>query len=748
MCTSGLALAQEAAPATPASTTTPSASKVPAAATTAPAATTTAQSGQGTAEVPSVTVSAERPTNRIDRQVYDVKSDVSSTNGSAADALNNVPSVSVDPDGTVSLRGSTHVQIYVDGKPSAMLQGDNRGPSLQAMPSEDIDSVEVINNPGAEFGNEAGGGPILNLVMKRVRKQGGFGVVNANAGTAGRYNTATSGSWNSGRLQLQGGVNFRHDGRNSVADVERERIDPATGESTRSTQGSVSKGLNDSAGLNGSVNYNLGDMDTIGAGVSFLARTNDQNGLDRYITFGDGGTSASDYQRTTQRGGDSRNYAASTRWEHKGELRGETFKLDLRVSSSSNDSATNYANAYSVRPPGAHDSASSQGNNNSTKMADLTGDYERPDDIGLLKLGFKVFETKSEFDALFEDIDPVTGARIANPRRSNDFALDQRNLAAYASYQWRPTERFGLLGGLRTEYTHLDIDQVTAATSAANHYINYIPSAFATYKVSDETNIRLAYARRLRRANASDLNPFVVYRDELNESAGNPQLQPALTDSIELGLETHAAGLEANLRGYYRDEHNAILYRHTFINDTVVLTTPENGAGSRSGGLEFTLSGKLTPRLSINTSGNLARVEQQQLDGAGTNVQRTASSLSMRGRFNYQLTDVDHVQVAINAQGKTLNGQGYRQPTTTTNFSLRHNLTPALSLVMNVTDVFNKQKVETITDTDTLKETNLRHYDGRIVYVGLSWRFGGVGGGGRGMHGGGPGAYGGHGPGA
>src|SRR5262249_41898605 len=100
-------------------------------------------------EMASVTVSAERPTNRIDRQVYDVKSDASSTNGSAADAMNNVPSVSVDPDGTVSLRGSTHVQILIDGKPSAMLQGDNRGAALNAIPAEDIDSVEVINNPGA-----------------------------------------------------------------------------------------------------------------------------------------------------------------------------------------------------------------------------------------------------------------------------------------------------------------------------------------------------------------------------------------------------------------------------------------------------------------------------------------------------------------------------------------------------------------------------------------------------------------------
>ena len=140
-----------------------------------------------------VTVTGNRPTNRIDRQVYDVKNDVSATNSSAADALNNVPSVAVDPDGTVTLRGSTKVQVYIDGKPSAMMQGDNRGATLNALPAEDIESVEVINNPGAQFGNEGGGGPILNLVMRRNRKPGGFGAVSANAGTAGRYNSAAVG---------------------------------------------------------------------------------------------------------------------------------------------------------------------------------------------------------------------------------------------------------------------------------------------------------------------------------------------------------------------------------------------------------------------------------------------------------------------------------------------------------------------------------------------------------------------------
>src|SRR4051812_225802 len=168
---------------------------------------TTSAKPKEAAVVPSVTVAGERPTNRIDRQVYDVKSDVSSTNGTASDALNNVPSVAVDPDGTVTLRGSSNVQILVDGKPSAMMQGDNRGATLNAMAAEDIESVEVINNPGAEFGNEAGGGPILNLVMRRNRKPGGFGSVNANAGTAGRYNSSASGSYNQGPWGFQGGIN-------------------------------------------------------------------------------------------------------------------------------------------------------------------------------------------------------------------------------------------------------------------------------------------------------------------------------------------------------------------------------------------------------------------------------------------------------------------------------------------------------------------------------------------------------------
>ncbi|MES2037340.1 MAG: TonB-dependent receptor [Pseudomonadota bacterium] len=677
------------------------------------------------ADIPSVTVQAERPSNRIDRQVYDVKSDVASTNGTAADALNNVPSVSVDPDGTVSLRGSTKVQILIDGKPSAMMQGDNRGASLNAMPSHDIESVEVINNPGAQFGNEGGGGPIINLVMRRNRQPGGFGVVNANVGSAGRFNTALSGSYHEGPFGIQGGINFRHDGRNSVGEAVRDRTDTFTGISQHSTQSSNSAGLNDSSGINAAVTYNLGTKDTLGANFSYARRSNDQKSSDHYLALDQNNSPYSDYVRSTLRSGESTNYSWGGRYDHKGDINGELMRLDLRVSGSDNASENNYSNVYAVNPGFFNDVHSKQNNVNNIKIVDFTGDYERPDDQGILKMGYKIANNKSDFDTGYFNVDPTSGIATVNPSRTNHYNLDEANIALYGSYQLRLNEKWGVLAGLRTEYTHIDIQQLTAQIGATNHYINYIPSFFVSYKASDDATIRFSYAHRIRRANANELNPFVVYRDELNVSSGNPKLKPTQTDSFELAYETRAMGLDMNIRGYYRKESDSMLYRRTFITDTVLLTTLDNGGGNHSSGIEFTLSGKVTPKFSINTSGNLLFTEQTILTTSGQEIQRSASSLSLRGRFNYQLSDQDHLQLSLNSQGKTLSGEGYRQPNSTANFSLRHNITQNLNLVLNVTDIFNSNKTETIVDTDALKERNIRRYDGRLIYVGLSYRFGG-----------------------
>ena len=681
------------------------------------------------AEVPvesTVSVSAARSSNRIDRQAYDVKGDSASTNDTIADTLNKVPSVAVDPDGNVTLRGRSNVQILIDGKPSAMMQGENRAAALNALPTADLESVEVINNPGAQFGNEGGGGPIINLVMRRERTPGSFGVVNANVGQEGRFNTSTFGSYTGGRLSVQGALFARRDSRGSTGETTRDRIDPATGAVASSVQTSNSENDTDAAGFNGSLTYNLGEKDVISVKANLNANSQDGLSAERYRGTDAAGAVESEYQRSTVRDTNNRSYSLSAGLDHKGTLPGEIFKTDLRLSGTRGEGEVRSANDYSVRPINAPDPLTRQDNLNRSSLIDFTGDYERPGQSGVLKLGYKVARNSSVIDTRFLNIDPGTLFESVNGARTNRFELVDTTLALYGTWQMRLGEKWGVLGGLRTEYTDLDMDQVTTGIKAGNHYLEAIPSAFLTYDLSDDTALRLSYAHRIRRPGATDLNPFVIYRDELNVSSGNPNLQPTASDSLELGIETKLGNIETNVRLYARQDSDLISERRYFISDTVLLTTRENAGSSRSGGLEFTFSGRATPKLSINASGNIGYSEQSVL-GNLDDDKRSATSIAGRARFSYQFDPANSLQLVLNAQGKTLFGEGYRQPTRTADLNYRRNLSQALSLVVNINDLFDSQKSESITETDRLREYSIRRQDGRLVYVGLSYRFGSFG---------------------
>ncbi|UVW29471.1 TonB-dependent receptor domain-containing protein [Massilia sp. H6] len=707
-----------------------------------------APAGQPVPVESTVTVTATKATNRIDRQSYDVKADPATSNDTVADTLNKVPSVAVDGEGNVTLRGRGNVQILVDGKPSAMMQGENRAAAISALPAGDLESVEVINNPGAQFGNEGGGGPIINLVMRRERSPGGFGVVNANLGPSGRYNASSFGSYNAGRMSVQGGVFRRHDGRDASGETRRERIDPLTGAIAPSTQFSNGANTVDAAGFHGGMTYNLGDKDVVGVTLGYSQNDNHAGSTEAYRSLNSAGVVDSDYLRSSQRDSENRNFSLGTRLEHKGDRPGEVFKLDLRLSGTDADSEARYASAYTVRPINASADNSRQDARNDTRLADFTGDYELPGKHGVAKVGYKLARSRNVFDNAYFDIDPASQAERVNGARTNRFELTDTTLALYGSYQWRIDSKWGVLGGLRAEYADLDLNQVTTGERATNHYFDAIPSAFVTYGLSDDTTLRLSYAHRIRRPGASELNPFVIYRDELNVSSGNPNLKPTDSDSLELGIETKLGKVDTNVRLYARRDSELISERRLLLANDVLLTTRENAGSSRSGGLEFNFSGRATPKLMVNVNGNIGYSEQTVL-GSARDDMRSATTVSGRARLSYQMDAANSFQLMLNAQGKTLFGEGYREPVRTADVNYRRALSPALSLVVNINDLFDSQKMETITETDRLREYSIRRTGGRMAYVGLSYRFGSFGSaggqrrpmmfGGPGGHGGGPG---------
>jgi len=702
------ALAQDAQPAAPASASQ--------------TRQTASGSKAGDGAITTVTVTAQKPPvqNRIDRQVYDNTQNIDSTSGTAADALNKVPSVTVDANGNVALRGNSNVTVLMDGKPSAMLQGDNRAATLQSLSSNDIDSVEVMTNPGAQFSAEGTGG-IINLVMKKNRKPGTSGAVIANVGSQGRYNGVLSIARNAGKLTLSGGLNVRHDERDSHGVSVLNRLDSATG-AVVSGQNKTSTGTNtiDSLSANGSVDYNLSDIDSVGAQVSYARREFDSTTTSRYDLTGTlPAGSLGDYTRLASNKGPREDKTVDLHWNHTGDQPGETLKTDLRVSSSNGKSTSYNLDTYDAGAETWDTTLASSRNLTSDWSIDYTRNIGQN---GIFTAGTDIQYTDNHFLNGGTGPDAIGSAATVNSALTSEFAYRQTISAAYATYQTTLGPKWTVEGGLRVENQDLTTRRVDAGIGSSLNETKFSPSFFAAYNLSDVNKLRFSYSHRLQRPNPQDLNPYITYVDAQNVSQGNPDLKPQETDSYELGLE-HTGQFNYQLRGYYRQNNSTITDYSYFLSDGVLLTTKENYGKGNSEGVEFNVQGQITKAIKVSAGGNWSH---DTIDTGAVNGKQSGSSL--RGRFNvsYQVTPVDTLQLMYFTSGKILTGQGYRGPFTGNNISYRHNFNRKLALVATVNDPFRMGKMKAVTDNGTVYSESINSIQAPTFYIGLTYLLGGA----------------------
>lgn len=661
-----------------------------------------------------VTVKGKKPQNRIDRQVYDAKNDIDAASGTASDVLNKVPSVNVDSDGNVTLRGKSDVQVYVDGKPSAMMKGDNRAATLQSLQGSDIDSVEVMNNPGAQFSADGGGG-IINLVLKKNRKPGTSGAIIANAGSQGRYNASASVSRNSGKLTLSGGGNFRHDSRDSRGTSSQTVFDSNGNVVSQRDQAGVSQNGFDTVSLNGGIDYTIDDTDSVSTQLAYGRRTFDSTSVDTYSGASLSGNLP--YTRTSDGGGKREDVSGVLHWDHKGDQPAETLKFDLRYSTSNGDNHSVNVNdlADNTTYPDYTDTKASVSR---TANGVFSVDYARNvGETGQLTLG-----TQTTYDDNhFVNASTSTAVTPGNAQLNNDFAYQQVVNAAYVTYQQSIGEDWVFQGGLRAEALDLNTH---LAGGVAGHTTDtkLVPSAFASYTINDNAKLRFAYSHRLRRPNPQDLNPSIVFFDAQNVSRGNPDLKPSESDSFEVGYEYAQGQTSWQLRGYYRKSVNQVTDISTVYAPGVLLTTKVNAGDGQSGGLEFNYNGKLGQKLTLSLNGNAS------YDELTTPVTGKASGTSLRGRvsFDYQATPNDRVQLGVFSSGRQLTGQGYRSPFSMGNLSYSHTLNPKLKLNVSVSDPFRTGKFHMVTSTPTLYSETTRNLQAPTFYVGLSYTLGGA----------------------
>ena len=676
--------------------------------------------GAGPAALGGVTVNGAPQAFRssIDTRAYSIAEDLLTTSGSIADALKNVPSLDVDLQGNVSLRGDSNVTILIDGRPSGMFRGEGRGDALLQMPAEQVERVEVMTNPSAAYSPEGGGGTI-NLITKKGRGAGTSGSLRANFGAEARYNFGLSGAYNTKTLSLAGDIGGRRNRTKNASVDERTQIG-STGVETKRGQTSTSIGANESRNLRGSADYDLSAVTRLSAELRFSDSDSKGRTFDHYRNFSAAGLLAGMSDRIGQTTGERSDLDASLGWRRKfGD--GHELVLDLSSDRELDERTRDYVTL--ARLPAGSDLFEHFNARTEERETRLRADYTRPmGGEATLKTGYDLRIEKNLYDNLGLRGGAVTSTAIV-PSLTNSFRYGQTIQAAYATFE-RPFGDLTVQGGLRAEHVEVRINQITSAIKETNSYTRLYPSLHLGYRLSDDQTLTASYSHRVRRPRPDDLNPFRVYQDPFNFRMGNPRLKPQETHSVEAGYQLRREGAYYLATAFYRQNYKGVTEVVRDLGGGVLLTTRENLSKSRSGGLELVANGKLAAnKLSYNINGS-AFWNEIDASALGFTQPRSAYAVSGRANITWQVTPKDIVQLNGFAAGKRLTAQGYNAPFGMVNLGYRHKFSDRLSGVVTVQDVLKTSRNRLVIDTPLLKQEVTRRQNQQAVFVGFTYSFG------------------------
>lgn len=654
----------------------------------------------------------------IDRRSYSVANDLSARTGSIADALRNIPSVEVDVQGNVSLRGDANVTILIDGKPSGQFNGDGKADALQSLPADSIDRVEVMTNPSAAYRPDGSAG-VINLITKKTQKPGVNGSVRANVGSDGRYNLGASATRRAGKLTLSGDVGYRYDNQSFSQTTEREVFSTASQTFLGSRQAADFDNSIGGLNLRGGLDYDLDKQNRLSAEVRYRGFNFDMDGVEAYQGRNAAGVVDRAFRRATHAQADRGNTAVTADWRRQ--LKGAEHELTAHVEYEVTDFSRD-SRAFADNTPGA-DVYETYGFGAEQKRANFKLDYTKPlPGESKLKTGLDLETTRNDYDNHAAS-GAMPGGLVVDPSRTNRFLYDQDVYAAYVTYE-RPFGDFTVQGGLRLEQVEIETDQVTANLKGQNDYFRVYPSLHTGYKLSDTQTLSANYSHRVQRPQPQDLNPYPVYQDPQNYFAGNPNLKPQETHSYELGWQYRKGPASYLATAYFRQSYKAVTSVTRDTGGGVLLTTRENLGESRNGGLELVANGRLTPKVTYNVSANAFwnEIEARALGFTGT---RSGTTLSGRANLNWQVTPKDFLQINAFTSGKRLTPQGSRSAIQMVNLGYRRKMNDTLSFVVTANDVLDSFKDDTVIDTPLLRDRIERRPQVRAVFIGFTWLFGG-----------------------
>ncbi len=627
----------------------------------------------------------------LDKKIFNVDKDLVTRGGSAADVLDNIPSVSVDIDGNVSLRGSQNVRILVDGRPSGLV-GLSDNNALNSLRGDMIERVEVVTNPSARYDAEGMAG-IINIVLKKDQQKGFNGSFGATAGYPTNFGGSANVNYRTKNLNFFLNYGMLYNRAPGGGSLYQEYYYGDTTLYLEQTQDRTRGGLSHNVRLG--ADYYFNDKNVLTG--AFLYRISDEDNessiiyrdLDRFKQL----SSVTLRDETEEE--DSPTLEYSVNYKRNFKKQDHVLTASIQYDDNSEVETSNYLEQLlnpDLTPseiPDLHQRAlNEEGNISWSGQLDYVHPFSKD---GRFESGYKAsirdirtyYLVEELRDDVWETLEELT----------NRFLYDEDIHAGYLIFgnKWK---QFSYQAGLRAEFSHVITELLETHEVNDRDYLDFFPSAHVGYELKGNNTFQISYSRRVNRPRFHSLNPFFTYSDSRNRYGGNPNLEPEYTTSLELGHIKYweKASLTSSL--YYRHSNN-VVERIRTISEGITETKPQNLAERDDYGFEFTFSKDLLTAWKVDGNLNLFRSITQGGQFGEADVYNWSTRVNSRIVFFDKL----ETQVRLNYRGPQETTQGRNKASFHTDLGMSTDLIQGRgTLTLNVSDVFNTRKHRYVTE--------------------------------------------------
>lgn len=657
---------------------------------------------------------------KLDKKIYNVGKDLTVRGGTVSDVLDNVPSVSVDVEGNVSLRGNENVRILINGKPSGLV-GLNSTDALRQLPADAIEKVEIITSPSARYDAEGTAG-ILNIILRRSKLQGINGAISTNVSYPLGYGVSGNINYRTGDFNFftTSGYNYREVPGNSNTFTEYFNGDnPNTFLNEDRDFDRTQKGINTNLG----VEWYINDKTSLTATV-FYRDSNDESETANILTQYDADFNVTNVSsRFDPETEDDTTLQYAVNFDKNFEKSGHKLTADFQYENSreAENSFILVDNILSEQVATIEEQ----------DRLLLQTDYVVPtSETAQFEFGYRgnFLDLTTDYLVAFLENDVfVPDANLSNVLNYREYVN-----AIYSQYGNKINDKFSFLVGLRMESTRITIDQLTSSDFDRKNYIGFFPTINLGYEINENQSITLGYNRRIRRPRSRFINPFPSRSSITNVFQGNPDIDPSYSNGVDLGYLNRMGKFTLNTSVYFQRSTDVFNFISEDTGQTVLLNgeevpiirrTPINLARNDRFGFEFTVTYNPSRKWRLNGNFNLFQ-SYNRGEFNGTNFD--ADNLSWFVRVNNKVTLPGSIdwQTRLFYSGPNEDAQNIRKGLFSANLAFSKDLFDEnASIAFNVSDVFNSRKRRSESFTDTFFSEGEFQWRERTFNLSFTYRF-------------------------